>query len=231
MRIFAFKHLLKLVFELQYAMITVYSFVFNPFQENTYVLHDESKECIIIDPGCYGSQEETMLEEYIASYELTPVRLINTHCHIDHILGNDFVYRTYGLRPEYHAAEQFVMNNMANVSRMYEISLEPSPDPIRYLEEGELISFGHSELLSILTPGHSPASLSFYSKNDGICIAGDVLFYGSIGRTDLPGGNYDTLIDSIMEKLMVLPDETIVYPGHGDSTTIGYERKTNPFLQ
>lgn len=212
-------------------MLTVHSFIFNPFQENTYILYDESKECIIIDPGCYTPEEQDALTDYIRSHELKPVRLILTHCHIDHILGNNFVYKTYGLLPEYHAAEQFIMDAMDSISKMYEIKLDPSPTPVRYIEEGEIIKFGHTQLLSMFTPGHSPASLSFYSKNDGICIAGDVLFYGSIGRTDLPGGNYDTLISSIETQLMALPDETIVYSGHGEPTTIGFERKTNPFLQ
>ncbi len=212
-------------------MLTVYSFMFNPFQENTYILHDDSKECIIIDPGCYSPEEQEALAQYITSYGLKPVRLILTHCHIDHILGNNFVYKTFGLLPEYHAAEQFIMDAMDNISKMYDIKLEPSPAPVRYIEAGEIIRFGHTELLSILTPGHSPASLSYYSRQEGICISGDVLFYGSIGRTDLPGGNYDTLISSIETQLMTLPDQTIVYPGHGESTTIGFERKTNPFLQ
>ena len=212
-------------------MLTVHSFMFNPFQENTYILYDDSKECIIIDPGCYTIDEQDLLKQYINSYGLTPVRLINTHCHIDHILGHNFVFKTYGLLPEYHAAEQYIMDAMDNISKMYDINLDPSPAPQRYIEAGEKINFGHSELISIFTPGHSPASLSFYSKNDGICIAGDVLFYGSIGRTDLPGGNYDTLIDSIERELMTLPDATIIYPGHGDPTTIGFERNNNPFLQ
>lgn len=212
-------------------MLKVHSFAFNPFQENTYILHDESKECIIIDPGCYDDNEKNTLSAYISAFELKPVRLINTHCHIDHVLGNDFVYRAYGLRPEFHQNEQALMDSMPQVARMYGIAMDPSPAAGRYIAEGEIIRFGHTTLESLLTPGHSPASLSFYSKEHGICVAGDVLFYGSIGRTDLPGGDYNTLIRSIEEKLLTLPEETIVYPGHGESTTIGFERKTNPFLQ
>lgn len=212
-------------------MLQVHSFTFNPFQENTYIVYDHTKECIIIDPGCHNYNENTTLSAYISDLGLHPVRLINTHCHIDHVLGNDFIYRSYGLSPEIHSGEQPVLDAVDMVGKMYGIDVTPSPPVGRYIEDGELINFGHSQLTALLTPGHSPASLSFYSEKDGICIAGDVLFFGSIGRTDLPGGDYNTLIRSIEQKLMVLPDETIVFPGHGERTTIGYERKTNPFLR
>jgi len=229
--IFAHKQICLIFYYLKNNMLHVHSFTFNPFQENTYILYDQTKECIIIDPGCNNYNENTTLSSYITEMGLKPVRLINTHCHIDHVLGNDYVYRTYGLKPEFHRGEQPLLDSMDRVAKMYDLPMTPSPEALRYIEEGELIHFGYSVLETILTPGHSPASLCLYSAQNGICIAGDVLFYGSIGRTDLPGGDYDTLINSIEQKLMKLPDETIVYPGHGESTTIGYELKTNPFLQ
>lgn len=212
-------------------MLMIQTFTFNPFFENTYVVYDETNECIIIDPGCYTNEEQARLKEFITSHRLQPVRLISTHCHIDHILGNKFVYDTYGLKPEYHKDEQIVMNSMEQVSRMYEIQMDPSPEAARFIEPGEVILFGHSGLLTLYTPGHSPASITLYSEKDKVCISGDVLFQGSIGRTDLPGGNYDKLIHSIETQLMGLPDITIVYPGHGDTTTIGFERLHNPFLR
>ncbi len=211
-------------------MIKVHSFVFNSFRENTYILYDETKECIIIDPGCCEINEERMLSAFIDNQGLTPVRLINTHCHIDHILGNDYVCGKYGLLPEYHRGEIPLVEAAPKISDMYGLNYSPFPTAEKYLDEGDTIHFGNSSLEIFFTPGHSPASLCFYSASTGILIAGDVLFYGSIGRTDLPGGDYDTLIRSIHEKLMVLPNETIVFPGHGERTTIGYERKTNPFL-
>lgn len=212
-------------------MIKVHSFIFNSFLENTYILYDETKECIIIDPGCCEINENRTLSAFIEKQGLKPVRLINTHCHIDHILGNDFVCDKYGLLPEYHKGEIPLVEAAPKIADMYGMNYSPFPAAEKYLDEGNVIHFGNTSLEILFTPGHSPASLCFYSSSAGILIAGDVLFYGSIGRTDLPGGDYDTLIRSINEKLMILPDETIVFPGHGERTTIGYERKSNPFLQ
>lgn len=203
---------------------------FNPFQENTYILYDESKECVIIDPGCSDVNERKVLEQFIIDADLKPVRLINTHCHIDHILGNKFVAELYDLPLEIHEGEVVVLEAGTNVSQMYGIPYDPSPSASSFIKEGEEVKFGNTVLKSLFTPGHSPASLSFYNADDNILIAGDVLFRESIGRTDLPGGDYDTLIRSIKEQLLVLPDETKVFPGHGPSTTIGHERVNNPFL-
>lgn len=212
-------------------MIHVASFAFNPFQENTYILYDETKECIIIDPGCYTANEQKRLEAFIAKEELKPVRLINTHCHLDHICGNAFVSRKYGLALEAHRGEQVVLDASVDHGRMYGFQFEPSPDIKYYIEEGDEITFGNSSLTTLFTPGHSPASITFYSKADQFIIAGDVLFFMSIGRTDLPGGNHEQLLQSISEKLFTLPDETIVYNGHGQKTQIGFEKLNNPFFK
>ena len=206
-------------------------FTFNPFQENTYILYDDTRECVIFDPGCYENSEKLELDNFIAANNLKPVRLINTHCHIDHVFGNAFVAKRYGLELEIHKGELPVLKSCARVGEMYGIPYpEESPLPGKYIEEGEVISFGNSELEAIFTPGHSPASLSFFCREEKILIAGDVLFRESIGRTDLPGGDHATLIKSIKEKLLPLGDDVKVYPGHGPETTIGWEKVRNPFL-
>ncbi|MEM9849976.1 MAG: MBL fold metallo-hydrolase [Bacteroidota bacterium] len=213
-------------------MTEIASFTFNPFQENTYIIYEAGGECIIIDPGCYQPEEKATLIDFIQKKELTPVRLLNTHCHIDHVFGNRFVADTYGLGLEIPAGELMVLNAVPQIAQMYGLSYpEPSPVPTRFIAEGEIIEFGSTELKTLLTPGHSPASMSFYCEAAQFLIAGDVLFDGSIGRTDLPGGDMDTLLESIRTQFLVLPDEVVVYPGHMSSTTIGKERRTNPFLQ
>jgi hydroxyacylglutathione hydrolase len=212
-------------------MIHVASFAFNPFQENTYVLYDETKECIIIDPGCYTANEQKRLEAFITKEELKPVRLINTHCHLDHICGNAFVSQKYGLHLEAHEGEQVVLDASVDHGKMYGFVFEPSPNIMPAIQEGDAIQFGNSTLKVLFTPGHSPASISLYSDQDKFVIAGDVLFFMSIGRTDLPGGNHDLLLQSIREKLFTLPDETIVYNGHGQKTQIAFEKLNNPFFK
>lgn len=207
------------------------SFVFNDFQENTYVLHDETKECIIIDPGCNNDIEKIRLKEYIIARELTPVKLVNTHCHIDHILGNKFIADTYNLELIAHAGEQVVLDHAMQVAQMYGIHFVGSPNIKETLDEGDELSFGNQKLKVLFTPGHSPASISFYHSESKTLIAGDVLFKGSIGRTDLPGGDHETLLKMIREKFFSLPDDTMVYPGHGPSTLIGEEKRNNPFFQ
>ncbi len=207
-------------------------FTFNPFQENTYVLYDETGECVIIDPGCFENSEKLELDNFITSNELQPVRLINTHCHIDHVFGNKFVSDRYDLQLEIHKGELPVLKAVPQVSEFYGIPFpEPSPMPGSYLEEGDVVTFGNTKLETYFTPGHSPASISFLCKEDKILIAGDVLFRESIGRTDLPGGDHATLISSIKNNLFPLGDDVKVYPGHGPETTIGWEKRNNPFLQ
>lgn len=211
-------------------MIEIQYFAFNPLQENTYLLINEKKDCIIIDPGCYFEEERKELLQYIEKQGLNVTRLLNTHCHFDHIFGNKLVARTFNVGLEIHRLEQTVLERSPQVGVMYNIPFEPSPMPARYIEEGEKIQLGNDVLDVLFTPGHSPGSISFYHAAQQFVIGGDVLFYQSIGRTDLPGGHHETLLNSIRQKLFVLPDEVKVYPGHGQPTTIGFEKKHNPFL-
>lgn len=206
-------------------------FTFNPFAENTYVLYDDTKECAIFDPGCSNEDEQQQLVDFISSNGLKPVKLVNTHCHIDHVLGNRFISEKYDLPLVSHRGEKTVLDMQPQISAMYHIAYNPSPDITEFLDEGDVLQFGNSTLKVFFTPGHSPASISFYHEESGSLIAGDVLFQGSIGRTDLPGGDFDTLAKSIREKLYVLPDDVAVYPGHGPATKIGVEKVTNPFVK
>ncbi len=211
-------------------MITIQSFTFGPFQENTYILFDETKECIIIDPGCYDEAERAELAAFIESKKLKPVKLINTHCHLDHVFGNGFVADKYNLKLEINKQDLPVLDAYLTTCGLYGLNAEPSPAPSVFLDEGDIVRFGNAELEILFTPGHSPGSITFYNREQKFMIAGDVLFYGSIGRTDLPGGNYETLINNIKTKLFPLGDDYTVYSGHGPETNTGFERKNNPFL-
>ncbi|MCB9037584.1 MAG: MBL fold metallo-hydrolase [Lewinellaceae bacterium] len=213
-------------------MTEVLKLTFNPFQENTYIVYDESGECVIFDPGCYTEEEKQSLVKEIEEKGLRPVRLINTHCHIDHVFGNLFVADHYQLGLEIHRGELALLKAAPQSAMFFGIpNTGPlSPEPEKFIEEGDVIEFGQTKLRAILTPGHSPASLSFFCEESRFIIAGDVLFYGSIGRTDLPGGDFKTLINSITRKLFPLGDDVVVYSGHGPDTNIGYERMHNPFL-
>jgi glyoxylase-like metal-dependent hydrolase (beta-lactamase superfamily II) len=213
-------------------MLPLKIFTFSPFQENMYILSTANKECIVFDPGCFYPQERDTLIAYFDEKKITPKRLINTHAHIDHIFGNALIYRTYNILPEIHKEELHMLTMAPSICEAYGFEMpEPSPIPEHFIEEGDTIELGEFSLLALLTPGHSVASLSFYCESHGFLIAGDVLFKESIGRTDLPGGDYDTLINVVKEKLFTLPDDTVVYPGHGPHTTIGYEKRNNPFFQ
>jgi len=212
-------------------MMEVAVFTFNGFAENTYVLYDSTKSCIVVDPGCNSKEEEDLLVDFIETNGLKPVKLVNTHCHIDHILGNHFVAEKYGLELIAHRGEIPVLAAGKMTSDMYAIKYITSPEITSFLEEGDKLSFGDTHMEVLFTPGHSPASISFFHAETKQLIAGDVLFDGSIGRTDLPGGDYDTLIANIKNKFFPLGDDVVVYPGHGPHTTIGKEKKLNPFLQ
>ncbi len=212
-------------------MITIQQFTFNPYQENTYVLYDETGECVIIDPGMYDSSDQNVFVNWIRKNELKPVLLLNTHCHLDHVFGNKFVFDNWSLRPQFHKGELTVLQSIPGYAPQMGLTYELSPEPETFLEETGTVVFGNSELELIFAPGHSPAHLCFYAREDNFLIGGDVLFYTSIGRTDLPGGNHQQLLNSIREKLFVLPDSVEVYPGHGQSTTIGFEKQNNPFLR
>jgi hydroxyacylglutathione hydrolase len=203
------------------------TFTFNHFFENTYVLSDETGECVIIDPGCSQAAEQNELRQYIEAEGLKPVRLLNTHCHIDHILGNGFVKDSFGLKLEAHENEKPNIAKADAYAMMFGMERLNTPNLDLYIKEGDTISFGHTSLDVLFTPGH----LVFNNRDQNVMIGGDVLFRESIGRTDLPGGDYDTLIRSIQEKLFVLDPLLTVYPGHGEPTTIGHEKRFNPFLQ
>ena len=206
-------------------------FTFNPFKENTFLIWDESKECLIIDPGCYEKNEKEILKNFIEENRLIPVKLINTHCHIDHIFGNKFSSETWNIDLYINKLDLILLKDSENVACTYGFeNYSTSPYPSYFLEEGDQVEFGNSKLDIIFTPGHAPGHICLHSKLDKFIIAGDVLFNGSIGRTDLPGGDFNTLIQSIQNKLMNLDDDTIVYCGHGPSTTIGKEKQSNPFL-
>jgi hydroxyacylglutathione hydrolase len=202
----------------------------NPFEENTYVLFDGSGECVIIDPGCYTQGEQKWLTQFISSRKLTPVRCLLTHAHLDHVFGCAFVHHTYGLLPELHRGELMVYDYAPISAQKYGVPMEALPAPDRFLLPDTTLTFGNSTLQLLFVPGHSPAHLCFYVASDDFVIAGDTLFAGSIGRTDLPGGNHNALITNIKTQLFTLPDKTVVYSGHGGSTTIGREKQYNPFF-
>lgn len=204
---------------------------FNPFQENTYLLHDDTGECVVVDPGCYEQREREQLKKHIDDNRLKVVRLLNTHCHIDHVLGNYFVSETYKVGLEVHPDDEQTLRAVPTYAPVYGFPHYTEKLPDGYLNEGDTVRFGNTTLQVIFAPGHAPGHVVLYSEEDKVLIGGDVLFQGSIGRTDLPGGDFDTLIQSIRTKLFTLPNEVTVYPGHGPETTIGYEKKYNPFLR
>lgn len=212
-------------------MLTVQAFTFNPVQENTYVVYNEKKQCCIIDPGCYFASEEMELKDFIEKNGLQPIYLLNTHCHLDHIFGNRFVAKTFGLSLYLNKLEKPVLDYGPASGQLWQLPFDNYDGELHFLDEDDVVKIGADELRVLFTPGHSPGSISFYSKEDKFLIGGDVLFQGSVGRTDLPGGDFTILEESIKTKLYTLPADTIVYSGHGDSTTIGDEMKTNPFVK
>lgn len=208
----------------------IYRLVFNPIDVNTYILADKSGDCAIIDCGCYDKDEFTELTDLLEEKKLKPVLLLNTHCHLDHIFGNRFMLEKYNLGTFCHREDDPNRENSVNHAIMFGLSMEIPPLPAGFLEDLQTISFGTTELLVLHVPGHSRGSLAFYVRDDKTVFTGDALFAGSIGRTDLPGGSYKTLINSIGKKLFSLPTETVVYPGHGSETSIGIEIESNPYF-
>lgn len=204
-------------------------FTFNPFQENTYIL-SEGTDAWIIDPGCSNGNERKMLETYIKKEGLTPMAIVNTHCHIDHVIGNKWCKEQYNIPLYIPDGEQKVLDRLVDVGRMYNFPVEASPPPDHLMKDNAVLTLHGKEWILISAPGHSPASICLYNADEKILIAGDVLFFESIGRTDLPGGNHQLLLESIFTRLFTLPDDVTVYPGHGTSTTIGHEKINNPFL-
>lgn len=211
-------------------MLAIRSFTFSPVQENTYLLYNDEHQCCIIDPGCYFPEEREELKTGIEKTGLSPVLLLNTHCHLDHVFGNKFVAETWGLQLHIHPLEKPLLDFAPQSGRMWQLPFDNYEGPLVYLKEGKSVKIGEEILRILFVPGHSPGSVAFYYEKGGFVIAGDALFQGSIGRTDLPGGDFDTLINSIRTQLFTLPDETVVYSGHGAPTTIGEEKKSNPFF-
>ena len=210
-------------------MIHVKSFVFNPFMENTYVLYDETKEALIVDPGCYEEYEQEMLSGFIKDENLKVTGLINTHGHIDHVLGNYYVHTKYGVPLQMHELDEPVLKAVQSYAPSYGFNNYQPLEPESYLKEGDTINFGDSALHVIFLPGHAPGHIGLLNKEEKMLVSGDVLFRESIGRTDLPGGDHTTLLDSIREKLFSLDDDIVVYCGHGPETSLGHEKRYNPF--
>lgn len=210
-------------------MLTVQSFVFNPFQENTIVIYDEVGNCFVIDPGCIDPAEQNELSDFIEENNLKVQALLNTHCHIDHVLGNFFVKEKYKTLLHIHRKDEPVLKAQKIFAPNYGFFNYQETTPDAYLEENQILKLGNETLKVLFVPGHAPGHVAFYNEKNKILIGGDVLFYNSIGRTDLPGGDFDTLINSIHTRLFTLPDDVTVYPGHGPETTIGFEKRTNPF--
>lgn len=211
-------------------MISIKKFTVNPFQENSYVIYNESRDSIIIDPGFYEHHERDELMQFILKEKLNPVQLLNTHAHLDHIFGNKFVSDAFGITPFMHELEVETHEKAATIGLMYNLPFDSFIGKPKTLDESGFINLGEDRFSIHFLPGHSAGSIAFYCEKQHFILSGDVLFNGSIGRTDLPGGNYNTLMHSIKEKLFLLPDETIVFSGHGPETTIGEEKKSNPFL-
>jgi glyoxylase-like metal-dependent hydrolase (beta-lactamase superfamily II) len=212
-------------------MLKLKSFTVNPFQQNTYIVwNSSSNEAAIIDPGNSNNTENQAIKTFINSNNLLLKHLWLTHAHIDHVMGNKFIYDEYGLLPIMNENDLFFIEKMTATASMYGVNCEQSPEPIKFINDTDILNLGDINIKCIFTPGHSPGSISFYFEKERVLISGDVLFYGSIGRTDLPMGDFDTLISSIKNKLFPLGDDVKVYSGHGPSTSIGFEKANNPFL-
>ncbi|MDJ1479307.1 MBL fold metallo-hydrolase [Cytophagaceae bacterium YF14B1] len=211
-------------------MLHIQTFTFNPLAENTYVLYDDTLECVIIDPGCYERDEQETLAAFIEEKGLKVIKLLNTHGHFDHVFGNAYVKRTFGVSLFIHPLDEATLRSVITYASIYGFVRYEPAEPDGFLEEGDNVSFGNTQLKVLFLPGHAPGHIGFYSEKDGVLIGGDVLFRHSIGRTDLPGGDHQTLLRSIREKVFPLGDTVKVYPGHGPMTTVGEEKRANPYL-
>ncbi|HIT84096.1 MAG TPA: MBL fold metallo-hydrolase [Candidatus Avibacteroides faecavium] len=206
-------------------------FEFNMLPVNCYLAYDNTKEAVIIDPGCLYTEEKEFLRDYIASKGLTVKHQLCTHLHLDHVFGCKFIKETYGLGIEANPADEYWLEQAPHQARAFGLTYPEIKEPIETpLFDGDIITFGNLQLEAICVPGHSPGSLAFYCREKRVLFSGDVLFQGSIGRADLQGGNFEELKENICNRLFTLPDDVAVYPGHGPSTTIGYEKRNNPFF-
>jgi len=212
-------------------MLKIKKFIVNPLQENTYVISDETGRCIFIDPGFYYDDERKRIKKYISDNNLDPEFIANTHCHFDHIMGVEFIRNEYKIPFFAHQGDDFWIENAVEQGEMFGFKMEPVNMPDSLISDGQLIRFGNSALRTIHIPGHSPGHVVFLAEDDKLLISGDVLFYGGIGRTDLPGGDYQTLISGINDKLLTLPGDIRVYCGHGPDTSLDFEKSSNPFLK
>lgn len=212
-------------------MMQIKSFIFNSFQVNAYLLFDETGQCLLVDAACSEPEERKKLTDFIGNHQLALTHHINTHCHIDHVLGNHFIAETFHVFPQYHKKGEPMLKMVQEIGLSFGYRLPPAPLAKQFLEEGDEIRFGNSVLKVFYTPGHAEGSICLYSEKNGFVITGDVLFKETIGRTDLPSGDFEQLMKSIQTKLFTLPEETIVYPGHGPETNIGYEKVNNPFIR
>lgn len=210
--------------------MNIYREVFSPIEVNTYIVEGDEGGCIIIDCGCYGQAEERRLEEFLAARALNPQLLLNTHCHLDHIFGNNFMLRRYGLRAWFHEGDSSNHASAVKHAMMFGLAMEEPPEPAGYLTDGEVVTAAGLSLKVIAVPGHSQGGIAFYTEKDGVVFTGDALFAGSIGRSDLHGGNHEQLMANIRSRLFTLPPDTVVYPGHGPATTIEEEIRSNPFF-
>ena len=211
-------------------MLTIHSFCFNAFQENTYIIYNEKKNAIIVDPGCYLKNEQDVLAGFISENKLTPTLLLNTHCHLDHVFGNNFVSEKYGLAAHFHENEQPVIDRLPQGGERWGVPCEPYKGPVQYIKQDEIIQFDETTFKVLLTPGHSPGSVCFYNEAQDFMIGGDLIFKDGVGRTDLPGCNPLDLINSILTQIIPLPDTMTIYAGHGPETTLGREKKANPYI-
>lgn len=206
-------------------------FVNNPWQENTYLLYDETGEAILIDCGCIRDSEREKILSFLQDNDLKLVKLINTHLHIDHVLGVEFIKNTFGFSVCANKEDEYLLAEAPAYSEALGFQRINQPPAIQEdIKDGDVITFGNTTLKALHTPGHSPGGMCYYNEKDAVVFVGDTLFSGSIGRTDLPGGSLDELLDGIKSKLLVLPSKVKVYTGHGPSTTIEYEKHHNPFL-
>ncbi len=213
-------------------MLKIAKFSFYLFGINTYVVYDtDTREAAVIDPGMTLPEEFEAMEKFISRENLTVTHLINTHLHVDHAIADQWVKRQYNVAVSAHPLEEKLGQMMPQQGEAFGVSGVEGPIEIeRHLNDGDIIRIGDGEMQVIHVPGHSPGSIALYCRNEGFAIVGDALFEGSIGRTDLPGGNYRQLIDAITTRLLTLPEATVIYPGHGGSTTVGREKEMNPFL-